>query len=50
MTRIARVDQLVLVQAECLFFGVPPRMYVTRHSHVVDHNLQDSLWNLYGRA
>jgi len=25
-------------------------MYVTRHSHVVDHNLQDSLWNLYVRA
>lgn len=50
MTRIARVDQLLLRKAECLFFGVPPRMYVTRHSHVVDHNLQDSLWNLYVRA
>ncbi len=50
MTRIGGVDQLPWTQAECLVFGVPLLMYVTRHSHVVDLDLQDSLWNLYVRA
>ncbi len=50
MPAIQRVDQLVCKKAERPFFGDPCHMHVTRHSHVIDPVLLDSLWTLYARA